>query len=200
MRRIAMLMLAATAIACGGGGDGPAGGGDGIASVVMNVPSLGLFVGRSDQLSATAKDAQGKTVAGAPAATWRTSNATVASVTAAGLVTAAAAGSADITATIGSKSASTRVTVSLAPNLVIVSMPGLTFAPFKVTLKVGGSVNYEFPALAHNVIFDRTVAGAPTDIPVTTTRTVSRSFPSVGLFRYDCTLHNGMSGEVDVVS
>lgn len=198
MRKSITSVLAVMAVACGGGGDGPTGG-DGIASVVMNAPSLGLFVGSTEQLSATPKNAQGATVSGAPAASWRTSNAGVATVSTTGLVTAASPGNADITATIGSKSATTRVTVSSAPNSITVSMPGLTFAPFKVTLKVGGKVNYEFPSMAHNVIFDRSVAGAPADVGITASSVVVRTFNSKGLFRYDCTLHNGMSGEVDVV-
>ncbi|MEO6445678.1 MAG: Ig-like domain-containing protein [Gemmatimonadaceae bacterium] len=198
MRRFATLTLAAFLVACGGGGEGPTGGGDGIAAVTLNAPSLGLFVGKSDQLAATARDAKGDVVAGAPAATWRSSNAVVATVTSSGLVTATAAGSADITATIGSKSATARVTVAAAPTQATVSMPGLTFTPFKVTLKVGGTVRYEFPSLAHNVIFDR-VTGAPSDIPITSSATVSRLFPVAGFFRYDCTLHNGMTGEVEVV-
>lgn len=81
---------------------------------------------------------------------------------------------------------------------VTVSMPGLTFSPFRARLALGGTVRFEFPALAHNVIFNRSTSGAPADIAETSNTIVSRAFPTAGLFRYDCTLHPGMVGEVEV--
>ena len=199
MRRIGLLSALLAAVAgCGGGGDGPAGT-SGIASVSLNAPSLTLLVGRTEQLEATAKDAQGNTVASAPAATWSSSNLAVATVNSTGLVNAVAVGTADVTATISGRSASVRVTVTSAPTSVTVNMPGLTFAPFRATLKQGGTVTYVFPALAHNVIFER-VPGAPADIPgQVSNQSVSRTFPTVRLYKYTCTLHPGMDGEVDVV-
>jgi plastocyanin len=108
-------------------------------------------------------------------------------------------GVADVTAAISGKQASIRVTVTSPPTLVTVNMPGLTFTPFRATLKQGGTVNYVFPALAHNVIFER-VPGAPADIPgQVTNQTVSRTFPTARLYLYQCTLHPGMNGEIDVV-
>ena len=198
MRSGMRVLLMAALAACGGGGDGPTGG-DGIASVTLNAPSLLMIPGRGDQLAATARDASGSPVAGAPAATWRTSNAGVATVSATGFVNAIAVGSAIVTATIGSRSASADISVVAAPTNVTVSMPGLSFSPFKVTLKQNGRVNYEFPSLEHNVIFDK-VAGAPADIPgMVRNQTITRTFAQTGLFKYTCSLHNGMDGEVDVV-
>lgn len=197
----ALLALATVPLmltACGGGGDSPSGPG-GVASVALNAPSLTMLVGRTEQLTATAKDAQGSTIAGAPAASWKTSNAAVATVTAGGLVTAVGNGSASITATISGKSASAAVTVSPAPTSVTVNMPGTSFTPFHATLKVGGTVSYVFPSLAHNVIFDK-IAGVPADIPgQVSNQTVNRTFNTVSLYKYVCSLHPGMEGEVDVV-
>jgi len=191
-------LLAVLGVACGGGGDGPTGG-DGIASVSLNATSLSMLPGRTDQLVATARNDAGAPVVNAPAATWTTTVPAVATVTSTGLVTAVGIGSTDIRATIGSKTGTARVTVTDAPSLVTVSMPGLTFSPFKVTLKKDGRVNYEFPALAHNVIFER-IPGAPADIPgQVVNQTISRTFGTVRLYRYSCTLHPGMDGEVDVV-
>lgn len=79
----------------------------------------------------------------------------------------------------------------------VVYMNPNSFSPFAVTIKVGESVTFEFPSLAHNVIFEKKT-GAPADIPTTTNRSVSRLFNTAGTFPYDCTLHPGMSGEVIV--
>ncbi|MBK8060305.1 MAG: Ig-like domain-containing protein [Gemmatimonadaceae bacterium] len=198
LKKVGMIAVFAVLSACGGGGENTVGPG-GVASVALNAPSLSMLPGLSDQLTAVAKDAQGNTIATAPAATWTTSNSAVASVNATGLVTANAVGSASITATISGKSASAQVTVAAAATVVTVNMPGLSFTPFRATLKQGGTVNYVFPSLAHNVIFER-VQGAPADIPgQVANQTISRQFNSVRLFKYTCTLHNGMDGEVDVV-
>jgi plastocyanin len=193
------ILLLALVAACGGGGDDGPAGNDGVASVSLSAPSLTLLPGRTEQLQATALNAAGAPVAGAPSASWSSSNNAVATVNSSGLVTAVIAGTADITATISGKSATARVTVTTAPTTVTVNMPGLTFTPFRALLKQGGTVNYVFPALAHNVIFER-VPGAPADIPgQVSNQTIARRFDTVRLFKYTCTLHPGMDGEVDVV-
>jgi plastocyanin len=83
------------------------------------------------------------------------------------------------------------------PEPATVFMPGFSFTPFTTTIAVGGTVNFEFPAETHNVIFER-LSGAPEDIQVTSNRTVSRTFRVAGTFPYDCTVHPGMSGVVVV--
>jgi plastocyanin len=79
-----------------------------------------------------------------------------------------------------------------------VFMPGDVFSPASLTIAVGGTVWFDFPARDHNVIFDRTRTGAPADIPPTISRRVSRVFPTAGTFPYECRLHPGMIGEVVV--
>ena len=96
-------------LGCGGGGyggssyGGGGGGGGGSTSIVTNIKitptSAGLKVGGTQQFVATAKDSAGNTVAGAPL-TWSSSDTTVVTVNNAGLATAVAPGSANITASI----------------------------------------------------------------------------------------------------
>jgi plastocyanin len=79
-----------------------------------------------------------------------------------------------------------------------VFMPGDVFSPPSLTLQKGGTVWFDFPARAHNVIFSRRIEGAPADIQPTSSRLVSRTFANAGTFPYDCTLHPGMTGEIVV--
>ena len=84
------------------------------------------------------------------------------------------------------------------PLTTTVFMPGNAFSPFNVTIRIGGTVNFEFPAEEHDVTFVR-VAGAPADILVTSNKTVGRTFTVAGTYAYDCKVHPGMSGQVTVV-
>lgn len=79
-----------------------------------------------------------------------------------------------------------------------VTMPGNSFSPFTTSIKVTGTVSFQFPAAVHNVIF-KAATGKPADIQQTSNVTVQRTFNTQGTFGYDCTLHPGMSGEVVVV-
>lgn len=197
-RKVLAFFAVLGAAACGGGSDGPTGG-NGIASVRMIATAISLFPGQTEQLSATALDASGGTVANAPATTWQSANNAIATVTSGGLVTGVANGQTDITATIGGKVGSTRVTVGAAPLTAVVDMPGNSFTPFTTTIRVAGTVSFRFPATAHNVIF-KPRAGTPQDILPQSNATINRTFNAVGTFAYDCTLHSGMSGEVVVVN
>src|SRR4029077_16206261 len=79
----------------GGGGGG--GGGAGAGSVAVSPPTACLTAGQTVQLTTIAKDSAGNVLTGYTV-TWTTSNAAVATVSATGLVTGVAAGSATITA------------------------------------------------------------------------------------------------------
>lgn len=185
-------------VACSGGdSSGPPGGG-GVATVRMVANAITLFPSQSEQLSATALDASGNPVATQPAIAWASGNTAVATVSPGGLVTGVANGQTDVTATMGGRVGTTRVTVGTAPLSVVVDMPGNSFTPFTSTIRVTGSVDFRFPATAHNVIF-KAAAGVPQDILPISNTTVRRTFNTTGTFAYDCTLHNGMAGEVVVV-
>jgi plastocyanin len=197
MKRTTWLATAVFALAaCGGGSDGPTST-TGVATVRMNANAITLFPAQTEQLAATALDAAGAPVAAAAAPTWRSANTSIATVTASGVVTGVANGQTDVTATIDGKVGTTRVTVGNPPLAARVSMPGLSFTPFTTVIARTGTVAFEFPQLAHNVIF-KAATGVPADILVTANATVSRQFNTAGSFAYDCTLHPGMAGEVVV--
>ena len=84
----------------------------------------------TQQLTATVTDASGETISGATV-TWTTSDAAVATVSDAGLVTSVAYGTATITATSGSLSATASVTSELPATQTMTVLP---FDPAAVTL------------------------------------------------------------------
>jgi plastocyanin len=78
-----------------------------------------------------------------------------------------------------------------------VSTPGDAFSPQTVTISAGGTVTWNISGATHNVTFGGT---APTggNIPDTRGASVSRSFPAIGTYDYQCTRHDGMTGRVVV--
>lgn len=192
----------ASAIACGGGGGDGGGGVIGplpVATVEVTTPKATLELGETVQFTATPRDRNGTAVASA-AVTWTVSPQSVATVDSKGLVTASAAGVATVTATAGGITGNMGITVSDTgiPFAATVSMPGNSFSPFNVTIRVTGNVSWEFPSDDHDVVFVEK-PGAPANIPVTTRATVKRTFLTIGVFPYDCRVHPGMSGQVTVV-
>src|SRR5256885_15635021 len=100
-----------------------------VASVSVTPPSATLAAGQTVQLSATPRDSNGNALAGRPVA-WASGDAGVARVSAAGVVTALAAGSATVTATSEGKSGSATITVTTVPVAsVSVTPPSATLAP-----------------------------------------------------------------------
>src|SRR3989449_6855251 len=85
-----------------------------VASVTVSPATPSLAVGRTLQLAATPTDSAGNPLSGR-VVTWATSATSVATVSAAGLVTGVAAGTATITATSEGKSGTATITVSTSP-------------------------------------------------------------------------------------
>jgi uncharacterized protein YjdB len=145
-------VLGACSIAsCGGGGD-PVGTPPPsppatltALSVVLDRPTL--VVGQAAQASATGRDRNGQVVALGSVA-WSSSNPAVATVAPSGLVTAVAAGSANVLASAGGLTAAAPLTVTAAPVLttltVRVSNPAIVSGT-TVTAQVSGADQFGAP-------------------------------------------------------
>jgi uncharacterized protein YjdB len=122
------------------------------ASVTLSATALTLTsVGATHQLTALVRDARGQPYPDAPV-TWATSDASVATVSPTGLVTATGSGTASITATSGGVSATTVVTVqidagpatitSVTPAVLVegqqATISGTGFQPTGTTVTVDG--------------------------------------------------------------
>jgi uncharacterized protein YjdB len=93
-----------------------------VASLRLSPTHRAMLVGQTVQLVAEALDAGGNVLAGRPV-TWSTSAASVATVTAAGVVTAVADGAAIITASSEGRSAVASITVAQVPVASVVVTP-----------------------------------------------------------------------------
>src|SRR5438132_5651763 len=103
-----------------------------VASVTLSPAAATVTVGTTTQLSATPKDANG-TALGGRAVTWATSNGAAAAVSASGVVTGVAAGSATITATSEGQSGTSAMTVTNVP------VASVTVSPTAVGVTVGAT-------------------------------------------------------------
>jgi plastocyanin len=197
----ASLVLIAFTLACGGdGGGAPTGNVPVVASIARSEPPASITVGQSAQLTATALDAQGSPVTNPGQFTWSSASPQVASVDATGKVLALAVGSTLITARVAGVQASKSVVVASASAAKdTISTIQDIFVPNLITVQAGSTVVFAFGGgREHNVFFDRSVPGAPADIPTTKDVNIARTFSTRGAFKFDCVLHPGMRGEIDV--
>ncbi len=199
-RGIRMAVLGAMLLVVGCGDASGDGGPTGVAKpadVRILAPSTELFVGQSIQLTATALDGAGAEVAaGEPS--WSSSNSAVAQISETGLLMAMTPGSATLRATIAGKSSSMGVTVEELPGYDVTVQVTSTFAPATVSVRQYGNVRFVFSGINQNITFSTAFPGAPTNIPNTTTGTVTRQFGTVGDFRYESTVSAGLAGIVRV--
>jgi Bacterial surface proteins containing Ig-like domains len=103
-----------------------------VASVAVAPSNSALTTGETTALVATVRDARGVVVTDRPV-TWKSSNEAAATVSAAGVVTAVAPGTATITATSETKSGTAVVSVAAVP------VGSVAVAPTSANLVVGGS-------------------------------------------------------------
>jgi hypothetical protein len=125
-----------------------------VANVTVNPSSASVLVGATQQLIATTTDAGGNTLTGRQVA-WTSSDATIAKVDPAGVVTGVAAGGpVTITGTSEGKSGTASITVTVAP------VSSVTVSPAAATLSVGGvaSLSATLRDADNNVLTGRSVA------------------------------------------
>ena len=99
-----------------------------VATVSVSPSSASLVIGQTQALAATAQDASGNGLTGRTVS-WSTNATGVATVSASGVVTAIAVGSAIITATVEGKTASATVAVSPVPVASVQIVPASTSIP-----------------------------------------------------------------------
>lgn len=120
----ATAMLTLLVQACGGGGTEPSGDSPGIGEVRITSDVSALLVGATAQLTVEVKDTKGQVVS-QPSVSWKSSDATVLTVSSSGLATAKKAGTATVTATSGTKSGTLVIEVSQVPVAHVVVAPAL---------------------------------------------------------------------------
>lgn len=177
-----------------------------VASVSVRLSDATVEIGGLVQAIVSARDANNQVVAvGTRPLAWTSTNTSIATVSSDGIVSAVGVGTTQLRATVTEGTTNVSATAALvvtsipgAPLTADVTMPGLTYSPADVVVKVGGIVHFIFPTLEHNVIWRPVIAGSPSDILITTNRTVNLTFPTSGVFPFVCTLHAGMKGTVVV--
>lgn len=195
--------------ACGGGGGGtttppvntPA---QVLASIRLGATTIALTAGSLRTLTVEALDASGRVIPNVTGYTFASSATNVAELQSDGGVLGISTGSAVVTVSLtrdgvtATGTATVNVTGSLPVTAnVTAGSADQTFTPPTLVVARNASVTFDFGALQHNVTF-RVANGAPASIPNITNASVARSFPAAGDFRYDCTLHAGMTGAVIV--
>jgi plastocyanin len=177
-----------------------------VSAVNVALSDSAIQIGDLAQATVSARDANNQVIAlGSRTLAWSSSNASVATINAGGVISAVGIGSVQLRATVtdganqivGSGTLSI-VAIPGAPLAADVSMPGLTFSPADIVLKVNGVARFIFPAMDHNVFWRPSGNGAPADINTTSNRTVSLTFTTPGVYSFVCTLHDGMAGRVIV--
>ncbi len=150
IRRCALLAVVALTVGCGDGDSPIAPPPDPPRPTTVSVsPATAEFsaLGASVQLTAEVRDQSGNVMAGAAVA-WSSTAASVATVDAAGLVTAVANGTATITAASGGASGTAAVSVTQAPDSVAVSPTEATIATLGDTVQLAAEA---FDANGHAV-------------------------------------------------
>jgi plastocyanin len=170
-----------------------------VTRVAVAPPTPTLAVGATTQLSATPVDARSNAVTGLPAATYVSSDSTKARVSAAGVVTGVASGTATITVSVqtpdGAVTAAVPVTVGFS-TFAEMKVEDFQFNPVAVDIAAGGQVRWTWTgSSSHNVTSNNS---GPLSSPTQASGTYAVTFPTPGRFDFHCTIHPFMTGTVIV--
>jgi len=130
-----------------------------VATVAVTPTAKALIIGQTTEVAATAKDASGTTIVGRTVQ-WATSNASIATVSSAGVVTAVGEGTATVSATVEGKTGQAEIAVSRAP------VASVRLTPRTMVLEPGATRQLTAAALDAdgNVVEGRAIAWT-TDAP-----------------------------------
>ncbi|HEV8448246.1 MAG TPA: Ig-like domain-containing protein [Gemmatimonadaceae bacterium] len=162
MRRMAVWSLAAAVAACAGTTPDQVSGPQ-IASVSITPPTTTLSIGSQAPLQASVRDASGNSISGADVF-WSVQDATVATVSSAGVVTGLAIGSTQVAASSNGKSGIATITVQKIPvSSVVVTPPHVDASP-------GGKAPLSATAYdaAQNPLTDRFISWSTSNAAVAT--------------------------------
>jgi plastocyanin len=175
-----------------------------LSNVVLNTTPI--VMGSTAQLAPAARDSRNVPIPGVTGFTITSATPAVAVVTPAGLATGISPGNATLNVSITRDGVTANATGSLTVNppapagasVTVTASPQSLFTPQTVTVERGGTVNWIFQTLTHTVAFS--TPGSPANISESVNTTVSRVFPTVGTYNYECTIHQGMTGSVVVTT
>jgi plastocyanin len=72
----------------------------------------------------------------------------------------------------------------------------IQFTPSSISISPGERITWVFASVGHNVTFDP-VVGVPANIDGANSNTsISRAFPTAGVYAYHCNIHPSMTGAV----
>ena len=173
-------------------------------TTLVIAPEVGTVqAGGTLQLTATPRDQSGAAMAGLPAPTFATSDATKATVSGTGVVTGVAAGAVTITASLTTGGVTRQAQASLtvtapaqpsAPTSAAVQGIDDAFAPSAVTISTGGTVTWTMVDEEHDVTWTG-AAPAGGNIPrIDKGSSVQRTFSTAGAYTYRCDRHDGEHG------
>ena len=177
-----------------------------LSRVVAGTVDSPLEIGQGTQATVEGRDALGGLVAlGSRVVTWTSSTPAIATINSNGIVAGVGVGSTTLTVSVQDGSTARTAITTLpviaipnAPLTVDVAMAPQLFIPSEIIVKLGGTVRFQFTPIDHNVIWSPRLPGSPSDILVTTNALVTRTFATVGVYPFDCTVHPGMSGRIIV--